>query len=83
MLQSSSSGFRAMQGYSTRDVIYLFFSKLQVGNSNSNSKPGCCGLRVGGVKAAEGCAGYVFLWALCEAYLNHVFLCSFWPVCLV
>ena len=55
-------------------------------------KPGCCGLRVGGrdgrgclagVKAAEGCAGYVFLWALCESYLNHVSLCSFWPVCLV
>ena len=71
--------------------MYLFFSKLQVGNgnsysisnSNSNSKPGCCGLRVGGVKAAEGCAGYVFLWALCEAYLNHVSLCSFWPVCLI
>ena len=32
------------------NVKYLFFSKLQVGNSNSNSKLGCCGLRAGALR---------------------------------
>ena len=46
--------------------------------AGAGCKPGCCGLRVGG-RDGRGC----FSGPLCEAYLNHVSLCSFGPVCLV
>ena len=49
-MQGSYTVYIVYITYSTRDVKYLFFSKLQVGNSNSNSKLGCCGLRVGALR---------------------------------